>query len=71
MGIFEFLRKTVHELVGVPEEQIRPESTAKELNLDMFDKAELVIDAEEQYDVFLNDPEFETLDDLAKIIDAA
>ena len=60
MGIFEFLRKTVHELVGVPEEQIRPESTAKELNLDMFDKAELVID-----------PEFETLDDLAKIIDAA
>lgn len=71
MGIFEFLRKTVHELVGGPEEQIRPESTAKELNLDMFDKAELVIDAEEQYDVFLNDPEFETLDDLAKIIDAA
>ena len=71
MGIFEFLRKTVHELVGVPEEQIRPESTAKELNLEMFDKAELVIDAEEQYDVFLNDPEFETLDDLAKIIDAA
>lgn len=71
MGIFEFLRKTVHELVGVPEEEIRPESTAKELNLDMFDKAELVIDAEEQYDVFLNDPEFDTLEDLAKIIDAA
>ena len=71
MGIFEFLRKTAHELGGVPETEIRPESTTKELNLDMFDREELVIDAEKQYDVFLNDPEFETLDDLAKIIDAA
>ncbi len=71
MGIFEFLRKTVHELVGVPENDIRPETTTKELNLDMFDKAELVIDAEKEYDVFLNDPEFDTLGDLAKIIDAA
>ena len=71
MGIFDFLRKTAHELGGVPEDEIRPESTTKELNLDMFDREELVLDAEEQYDVFLNDPKFETLDDLAKLIDIA
>ena len=71
MEIFDFLRKTAHELGGVPETEIRPESTTKELNLDMFDREELVLDVEEKYDIFLNDPKFDTLDDLAKLVDVA
>ena len=71
MDIFDFLRKTAHELGGVPEDKIRPESTTKELNLDMFDREELILDVEQHYDIFLNDPKFDTLDDLAKLVDVA
>lgn len=71
MGVFEFLRKTAHDLGGVPEDRISPDSTTKDLNLDMFDREELVLDVEQQYDVFLNDPDFETLGELAKLVDVA
>lgn len=71
MDIFDFLRKTVHELVGVPEEEIRPESTPSELMLDSFDVEELVIDVESKYDVFLSEPKFETLSDLVELVAAA
>jgi acyl carrier protein len=71
MEVFEYLRRTIHDLVGVPEEDIHPESTPGELNLDSFDVEELVLDVEEQYDIYLPEPSFETLDDLAKLVTAA
>ncbi len=71
MDIFDYLRKAVNRLVGVPEEEIRPESTPKELNLDLFDMQELVLDAEKEFDVILPESEFDTLEGLAKRIQAA
>lgn len=71
MDIFEFLRKTVHKLVGVPEESIRPESTKEELHLDRFDVEELMIDVENEYDVFLPEDDFDTLGELESMVRAA
>ncbi|MBR3382413.1 MAG: acyl carrier protein [Clostridia bacterium] len=71
MAVFEFLRKAVHELVGVPEEEIRPESTKEELKLDSFDVEELVIDVEKEYDIYLTDTDFDTLGELARLVMAA
>ena len=43
MDSFARLREMVHEMTGVPEEQITPESTADQLHLDSLDMTELVI----------------------------
>ena len=72
MDIFEFLRRAVHSLVGIPEEEIRPESTKDELKLDSFDVEELVLDVENEYDILLPDEaKFDTLEDLAHLVAAA
>ena len=41
MDIFGFIRETIHEISGTPVEKIKPESTPKELNLDLFDMQDL------------------------------
>ncbi|MBO4849253.1 MAG: hypothetical protein J5586_08900 [Clostridia bacterium] len=72
MDIFNFLRKAIHDLVGTPEEDIRPESTPDELNLDLFDVEELVLDVENEYDVYLpDDTHFDTVGELAQKVAAA
>lgn len=45
----------VHEMTGVPEEQITPESTADQLHLDSLDMTELVLSVEEEFDVLIED----------------
>ena len=71
MDVYAFLRRAVHELVGIPEEDITPESTAEELKLDSFDVEELLIDVENEFDVFLPEHEFSTLGELAQLVAAA
>ena len=72
MDIFEFIRKTVSKLTGTPVEEIKPESSVGELNLDLFDVQELVLDVENEYDVCLpEETEFSTIEELAEIINAA
>ena len=71
MDIYAFLRRAVHDLVGIPEEEITPESTAEELKLDSFDVEELVLDVENEFDVFLPEPKFTTLSELADLVAAA
>ena len=72
MDIFGFIRNAIHEIAGTPVEKIKPESTPRELNLDLFDIQELVIDAENEFDVCLpEETEIETIGDLARMIDAA
>lgn len=71
MDIFDYLRKAVNRLVGVPVEEISPESTLDELKLDPFDTEELVLDAEKEFDVIIPEKEFDTLGGLAELIQAA
>lgn len=71
MDIFDFLRSTIHELLGTPVEDIRPESTPEELHMDPFDVEELMLDVENRFDVYLPESDFDTLEDLAKLVAAA
>ena len=72
MDIFDFLRNAINKLTGTPIEEIKPESKVKELNLDLFDREELVLDVENEYDVCLPEKaEFETVEELAEIVSAA
>ncbi len=72
MDIFGFIRDTIHEIAGTPVEKIKPESTPKELNLDLFDMQELVLDAENEFDVCLpEESKIETIGDLERMITAA
>ena len=67
MDSFARLREMVHEMTGVPEEQITPESTAAQLHLDSLDMTELVLSVEEEFDVTIADedlPNLKTVGDL-------
>ena len=55
MDSFARLLEMVHEMTGVPEEQITPESTADQLHLDSLDMTELVLSVEEEFDVLIED----------------
>ena len=55
MDSFARLREMVHDMTGVPEEQITPESTADQLHLDSLDMTELVLSVEEEFDVLIED----------------
>ncbi|MBO4384798.1 MAG: hypothetical protein J5854_05205 [Clostridia bacterium] len=72
MEIFDFLRKTINRLSGTPVEEIKPESSIRELNLDLFDVEELKLDVENEYDVYLpEETEFDTVEQLLEIVHAA
>lgn len=72
MDIIDFLRSAINKLSGTPVEKIKPESSMKELNLDLFDVEELKLDAEKEYDVCLpEETEFTTVEELAEQISAA
>ena len=72
MDIFDFLRRTIHDLVGTPVEKIEPESSMKELNLDLFDVEELLLNVEKEFDVYIpEETQFKTVGELEEIIHAA
>ena len=71
MDIFARIRSFVHELVGVPVDDIKPESTPAELNMDRFDVTDLVLELEDEYDVIINDGSCNTLNDIVEQVKAA
>ena len=47
MQELERIRELVHEIAGVPGEQVTPESTVDSLNLDSLDVTELILSVDE------------------------
>ena len=69
--------KRVQELLvdkfGVTEEDVRPEATFEELDLDSLDLVEFALAAEEELGVRISDEEaevLETLDDAVKLLES-
>ena len=71
MDVFEKVCAFIHDLVGVPVEEIHPESTPQQLNMDMFDMEDLVLELEDEYDVLLDDGSCATINDLVRRVMAA
>lgn len=71
MDIFARVCSYIHELVGVPVEQITPESTPQQLNMDPMDMQDLVLELEDEYDVLINNDCCATLNELIEQVIAA
>lgn len=71
MDIFEKVRTFIHDLVGVPLEDISLESTPQQLNMDMFDVEELVLELEDEYGVIIDNCSCSTINDLVEQVMAA
>ena len=50
MQELERIRELVHEIAGVPGEQVTPESTVDSLNLDSLDVTELILSVEDEFE---------------------
>ncbi len=69
---FARLREMVHDISGVPQELITPESTADQLKLDSLDMAELMLSVEEEFDVLIeDDAAIQTMGDLVQLLQIA
>ncbi|MEA4970593.1 MAG: phosphopantetheine-binding protein [Candidatus Pelethousia sp.] len=72
MKEFARLREMVHDISGVPQELITPESTADQLKLDLLDMAELMLSVEEEFDVLIeDDAAIQTMGDLVQLLQIA
>ena len=70
METFARLRQLVHDVTGLPEELITPESTADQLHMDTLDIAELVMCVEEEFDIFIEDDTIHSMGDLMQCVPA-
>ena len=55
MQELERIRELVHEIAGVPGEQVTPESTVDSLNLDSLDVTELILSVEDEFGIIVDD----------------
>lgn len=55
MQELERIRELVHEIAGVPGEQVTPESTVDSLNLDSLDMTELILNVEDEFGIIVDD----------------
>ena len=71
MDIFAKVCAFIHELVGIPVEDIKPESTPQQLHMDQMDVQDLVLELEDEYDVLINDGRCSTINELIDQVKAA
>lgn len=61
MTIETRVNKILHEMMGVPEDQIRPETTLDDLKADSLDHIEIIMAAEEEFGIDIPDADAEKL----------
>jgi acyl carrier protein len=71
--VYEGVKKLLTEKFGVPAEDVRPEATFEDLDLDSLDLVEFSLAAEEELGVRISDEEaakLETLADTVKLLES-
>ena len=69
--VFEKLSKILADKLDVDVDTITPETTAADLGMDSLDVAELLMDIEDEFGVTVEpSPDFKTIDDFVKAIEA-
>lgn len=70
MESFERVRDIVHDVTGLPCEQITENMTVSQLNLDSLDLCELVMSVEDAFDVLIEDEtKLHCIHDIVRIVD--
>ncbi|MBE6989033.1 MAG: acyl carrier protein [Ruminococcaceae bacterium] len=67
--VFEKLRELICDITGADEDDVTLEATFDDLNLDSLDLVELVMAAEEEFDVHVEDDALEGLETLGDVVD--
>ncbi len=55
MESFERVRDIVHDVTGIPSEQITEDATVSQLNINSLDMCELVMCMEDEFDILIED----------------
>lgn len=61
-------RRILREVLGVSEDQIKPEATMESLRADSLDVVEIIMTAEEEFDIVIPDDEVEACTTVAQWI---
>lgn len=72
-AVYDRVKELLVDKFGVPEDQISPEATFEDLDLDSLDLVEFALAAEEELGVRISDDEaeeLETLDDTVKLLES-
>ncbi len=67
-AVYDRVKELLVDKFGVPEEDIKPESTFEELDLDSLDLVEFALAAEEDLGVRISDEEAEDLETLQETV---
>lgn len=67
--VFEKLRAIIAETLEIDEDKITMDATFYDLDLDSLDLAELVMAAEEEFDVQVKDDDFDRLETIGDVVD--
>ncbi len=68
MDIFEKIKEMIVEQLGVDEEEVKMETTFKDLNADSLDVVELVMAMEEEFDLEIADEQVEKIKTVGDVI---
>ena len=72
-AVYDRVKELLVDKFGVPAEEIRPDATFEQLDLDSLDLVEFALAAEEELGVRITDEEaedLETLEDTVKLLEA-
>jgi acyl carrier protein len=72
-AVYDRVKELLVDKFGVPAEDVRPDATFEQLDLDSLDLVEFALAAEEELGVRITDEEaedLETLDDAIKLLEA-
>ena len=70
MESFERVRDIVHDVTGVPNEQITQDMTVSQLKIDPLDLCEIVMCVEDEFDILIEDESrLHCIHDLVRMVD--
>lgn len=67
--VFEKLRAVIMEIIGADEDEITLDATLDDLNLDSLDVVEIMMAAEDEFDIEIPDDALEGVKTLGDVVD--
>ncbi len=69
MDIFETVKAIVVEQLGRKPEDVKMDTTFKDLDIDSLDMVELIMAVEEEFEISINDDEAENISNMTEVVE--
>ncbi len=69
MDIFETVKAIVVEQLGRKPEDVKRDTTFKDLDIDSLDMVELIMAVEEEFEISINDDEAENISNMTEVVE--